>query len=90
MVANDDALREVALGPGGLRDGLAHGAIHLTMGTHGVQTVRALAAAHDEAGQVLVAAPVLGRPDVAAAGRLGIVAGGPIPPPSPAARRCSR
>jgi 3-hydroxyisobutyrate dehydrogenase-like beta-hydroxyacid dehydrogenase len=76
MVANDDALREVALGPGGLCESLAPGAIHVTMGTHGVQTVRSLAAAHAESGQVLVAAPVLGRPDVAAAGRLGIVTGG--------------
>jgi 3-hydroxyisobutyrate dehydrogenase-like beta-hydroxyacid dehydrogenase len=77
MVANDEALCEVALGPGGLRDSLEPGAIHVTMGTHGVQTVRTIAAAHHEAGQVLVAAPVLGRPDVAAAGRLGIVAAGP-------------
>ena len=34
--------------------------------------MRSLAAAHTEAGQVLVAAPVLGRPDVAAAGNLGM------------------
>lgn len=77
MLANDDALREVALGEGGLRDSLAPGAIHMTMGTHGVQTVRALTAAHEEAGQALIAAPVLGRPDVAAAGRLGVVVAGP-------------
>jgi hypothetical protein len=77
MLANDDALIEVALGPGGLRDHLPAGAIHMTMGTHGVATIRALADAHERAGQTLVAAPVLGRPDVAAAGRLGIVAGGP-------------
>jgi 3-hydroxyisobutyrate dehydrogenase-like beta-hydroxyacid dehydrogenase len=39
--------------------------------------VRQLDAKHREAGQVLVAAPVLGRPDLAATGQLGIVAGGP-------------
>ena len=77
MLADDAALREVVLGEGGLRDSLAPGAIHVVMGTHGVATVRALAAAHAEAGQVLVAAPVLGRPDVAAAGKLGIVTAGP-------------
>ena len=77
MVANDDALREVALGASGLRDSLAPGAIHMPMGTHGVGAIQALAAAHADAGQTLVAAPVLGRPDVAAAGQLGIVAGGP-------------
>ena len=76
MVADDAALREVALGPDGILEHLGRGAIHLTMGTHGVQTVRALAAAHAEAGQTLVAAPVLGRPEAVAAGRLGIVAGG--------------
>jgi 3-hydroxyisobutyrate dehydrogenase-like beta-hydroxyacid dehydrogenase len=47
------------------------------MGTYGVGTIRTLAAAHDGAGQILVAAPVLGRPDLAAAGQLGIVAAGP-------------
>jgi hypothetical protein len=77
MVADDSALREVTLGEGGLRDSLAAGAIHMVMGTHGVAVVREIAAAHREAGQVLVAAPVLGRPDVAAAGKLGIVAAGP-------------
>jgi 3-hydroxyisobutyrate dehydrogenase-like beta-hydroxyacid dehydrogenase len=39
--------------------------------------VRQLDAKHREAGQTLVAAPVLGRPDLAASGQLGIVAGGP-------------
>src|SRR5690606_23499054 len=32
---------------------------------------------HAEAGQVLVSAPVLGRPDVAAAGQLGVILAGP-------------
>lgn len=77
MLADDAALREVVLEPGGLRDSLPAGAIHVVMGTHGVATVRALAAAHTQAGQILVAAPVLGRPDVAAAGKLGIVTAGP-------------
>jgi 3-hydroxyisobutyrate dehydrogenase-like beta-hydroxyacid dehydrogenase len=47
------------------------------MGTHGVDAVRRVLELHSEAGQVLVVAPVLGRPEVAAAGRLGIVAAGP-------------
>jgi 3-hydroxyisobutyrate dehydrogenase-like beta-hydroxyacid dehydrogenase len=77
MLADDAALRAVVLDPGGLCDSLSEGAIHVVMGTHGVATVRALAAAHAQAGQILVAAPVLGRPDVAAAGKLGIVTAGP-------------
>jgi hypothetical protein len=47
------------------------------MGTHGIATVRELEQRHREAGQTLVAAPVLGRPDLAAAGQLGIVVSGP-------------
>jgi 3-hydroxyisobutyrate dehydrogenase-like beta-hydroxyacid dehydrogenase len=77
MLADDAALSAVVLDAGGLRDSLAVGSIHVVMGTHGVATVRSLAAAHTQAGQILVAAPVLGRPDVAAAGKLGIVAAGP-------------
>jgi 3-hydroxyisobutyrate dehydrogenase-like beta-hydroxyacid dehydrogenase len=77
MLADDGALREVALGEGGIRAALAPGGIHVCMGTHGVGVVGELARAHADAGQVLVAAPVLGRPDVAAAGGLGIVAAGP-------------
>lgn len=77
MVANDEVLLEVALGPGGLVESLENGAIHMVMGTHGIDAVRTLTEKHAEAGQVLVAAPVLGRPDAAAAGQLGIVVAGP-------------
>ncbi len=77
MVSDDTAVKEVVLGGQGLRDSLAPGAIHLCMGTHSVAAVQTLNAAHGEAGQRLVSAPVLGRPDAAAAGQLGIVAGGP-------------
>src|SRR5262245_26626101 len=84
MLVEDTAVGEVALGPGGLCASLPRGAIHLVMGTHGVGMVRTLATRHAEAGQLLVAAPVLGRPDLAASGQLGIVAGGP----EDALRRC--
>jgi 3-hydroxyisobutyrate dehydrogenase-like beta-hydroxyacid dehydrogenase len=77
MLANDEALLEVALGSGGIVESLGNGAIHVVMGTHGIGAVRTLTEKHAEAGQILVAAPVLGRPDVAAAGQLGIVAAGP-------------
>lgn len=76
MLVEDAALVDVALGSCGLRDSLDQGAIHLVMGTHGVATIRDLEAKHAAAGQTLVAAPVLGRPDLAASGQLGIVAGG--------------
>jgi 3-hydroxyisobutyrate dehydrogenase-like beta-hydroxyacid dehydrogenase len=78
MLVEDATILSVATGPEGLVDSLTPGAVHLVMGTHGVATIRALEARHAEAGQVLVAAPVLGRPDLAAAGQLGIVVAGPI------------
>jgi 3-hydroxyisobutyrate dehydrogenase-like beta-hydroxyacid dehydrogenase len=77
MLVEDATIVQVALGPKGIAESLPKGAIHLLMGTHGVAVVRQLEAAHRAAGQTLVAAPVLGRPDLAASGQLGIVAGGP-------------
>ncbi len=77
MLVEDATILEVALGPKGIASALPKGAIHLVMGTHGVAVVRQLEDAHRAAGQTLVAAPVLGRPDLAASGQLGIVAGGP-------------
>ncbi|HMB73632.1 MAG TPA: NAD(P)-dependent oxidoreductase [Gammaproteobacteria bacterium] len=85
MLVHDGAIRHVALETEGLCANLPAGAIHLVMGTHGIATIRELESAHDKAGQTLVAAPVLGRPDLAAAGQLGIVAAGP----EQAVSRCS-
>jgi 3-hydroxyisobutyrate dehydrogenase-like beta-hydroxyacid dehydrogenase len=85
MLVEDATIAHVALGPGGIKDSLAKGAIHLVMGTHGVAVVRELEAGHRSAGQTLVAAPVLGRPDLAASGQLGIVVAGP----EPAVARCT-
>jgi 3-hydroxyisobutyrate dehydrogenase-like beta-hydroxyacid dehydrogenase len=77
MLVHDEAIRQTALGSDGLCSNLAAGSVHLLMGTHGIATVRDLEDAHAGADQKLVAAPVLGRPDLAAQGQLGIVAGGP-------------
>jgi 3-hydroxyisobutyrate dehydrogenase-like beta-hydroxyacid dehydrogenase len=74
MLSDDDALRANA---GDITAALNDGAIHVAMGTHSVAAVIEIAELHSSAGQTLVAAPVLGRPDAAAAGQLGIVAGGP-------------
>ncbi len=77
MLVEDATVLDVATRPGGIRDSLQPGAIHLAMGTYGVTAIRALEKAHTGAKQFLVAAPVLGRPDLAAAGQLGIVTAGP-------------
>jgi len=78
MLVEDATILSVTTGPEGLVDSLTPGAIHLVMGTHGVATIRTLEQRHAEAGQILVAAPVLGRPDLAASGQLGVVVGGPL------------
>ena len=84
MLVEDATVTDVTLGRGGIRDSLPAGSIHLAMGTYGVAAIRTLARAHADAHQFLVAAPVLGRPDLAASGQLGIVTGGP----EAALRRC--
>jgi 3-hydroxyisobutyrate dehydrogenase-like beta-hydroxyacid dehydrogenase len=77
MLADDPALEAVVLHRSGLVETLPKGAIHMVMGTHGVDVIRRIGAGHAAAGQILVAAPVLGRPDMAASGQLGIVVAGP-------------
>ena len=77
MLPDDEALRAATVGPQGLVSALAPGAIHVVSGTHGVQVIDELAAAHRSAGQVLVTCHVLGRPDLAASGKLGLVPAGP-------------
>jgi len=77
MLAEDYVVKEVVLGPGGVRDSLSAGSIHLAMGTYAIPTIRSIETEHAKAKQTLVAAPVLGRPDLAATGQLGIVAAGP-------------
>lgn len=77
MLADDKALNAVADGPEGLIANLPANGVHVAMGTHAVGTIRALAARHAQAGQSLVGAPVLGRPEAVTAGRLGIIVAGP-------------
>jgi 3-hydroxyisobutyrate dehydrogenase-like beta-hydroxyacid dehydrogenase len=76
MLADDDAASDVAFGVGGLIAHLPKGAIHLSMSTISVALSKRLAQAHAQAGQRYVAAPVFGRPDMAAAAKLFIVAAG--------------
>ncbi len=77
MLTDDAALLELTLGPGGLLSALPTGAVHVSCSTVGPGTTRQLAAAHAAHGSALVAAPVFGKPDAAAAGRLWVGAAGP-------------
>jgi 3-hydroxyisobutyrate dehydrogenase-like beta-hydroxyacid dehydrogenase len=76
MLADDTALAHVVLAEGGVIASLRKGAIHVSMSTISVALSNELAQAHAEAGQRFVAAPVFGRPDMAAAAKLYIVAAG--------------
>jgi 3-hydroxyisobutyrate dehydrogenase-like beta-hydroxyacid dehydrogenase len=76
MLADDEAAANIAMGSGGLVENLSKGAIHLSMSTISVAMSDRLAQAHAQSGQRYVAAPVFGRPDMAAAAKLFIVAAG--------------
>ena len=75
MLADDTALREVWI-----RTGLverASAVVHLNMTSASLGMAQELAARHRDAGTRYVAAPVFGRPEIAATGQLDIVAAGP-------------
>ena len=76
MLADDAAAEAVALGENGIIDGLAPGAAHVSMSTISVALSERLAEAHAGRGQAYAAAPVFGRPEAAAAGKLFIAAAG--------------
>ncbi|GAA0686983.1 3-hydroxyisobutyrate dehydrogenase-like beta-hydroxyacid dehydrogenase [Dyella sp. SG562] len=75
MLSNDQAVRAVVL-EGGLLEEMDKGAVHVNHATVSVALARELAAAHAQRGIDYLAAPVFGRPDVAAAGKLNIVTAG--------------
>jgi 3-hydroxyisobutyrate dehydrogenase-like beta-hydroxyacid dehydrogenase len=77
MLADDHALRAVLL-DGGVLAGAPKGLLHVNMSTISVACAEELTAQHKQHGVSYVAAPVLGRPDVAAAGKLTILAAGPL------------
>ncbi|CAB3762140.1 NAD(P)-dependent oxidoreductase [Paraburkholderia solisilvae] len=75
MLADDAAVREVINAR--LLEQAPRGQIHVNMATISVALAEELASEHAQRGLNYVAAPVMGRPDVAAAAKLTIVAAGP-------------
>ena len=69
MLTDDAAAVEVVEQPGGMRDSLPKGGVHICAGTHSIAGIKKLTAIHAAAGQVLIASPMLGRPEVVAAGQ---------------------
>ncbi len=77
VLANDDAFRAV-ITPEVLA-AAPPGTVHVNLATVSVAAASEFAAAHTAAGVGYVAAPVIGRPPVAAAGRLNVVVAGGEP-----------
>jgi 3-hydroxyisobutyrate dehydrogenase-like beta-hydroxyacid dehydrogenase len=79
MLADDAAVEAVTFGidgAAGIVASLPPGAIHVSSSTISVALAERIAAAHAEAGQRFVSAPVFGRPEAAAAAKLFVVAAG--------------
>jgi 3-hydroxyisobutyrate dehydrogenase-like beta-hydroxyacid dehydrogenase len=75
MLASDEVIDEVILVPR-LLDLARPGLVHLVTATISVDFAKKLEKLHADAGVAYVAAPVLGRPDVAAKGELNVLAAG--------------
>ncbi len=76
MVANDAALEAVTGGEHGLIGRLGRDGVHVSMSTVSPTLARSLAERHGARGSHFVAAPVFGRPDAAASGKLWILQSG--------------
>lgn len=77
MLADDAALRDVANQNGGLLASLPKAGVHICAGTHSVAAIQELKAAHAKAGHVMIASPILGRPEAVAGGTASTVVAGP-------------
>ena len=76
MLADDRALEAVTSGDAGILAGLGEGGLHVAMSTIAPATARRLAKAHGQRGSAYLGAPVFGRPDAAAAGKLWVLQSG--------------
>jgi 3-hydroxyisobutyrate dehydrogenase-like beta-hydroxyacid dehydrogenase len=76
MLADDAALESIAGHSSDFVDRFAGGGIHVSMSTIAPRTARDLAEHHAKGGVAYLAAPVIGRPDRAAAGTLFILLAG--------------
>ncbi|HTJ57350.1 MAG TPA: NAD(P)-dependent oxidoreductase [Devosiaceae bacterium] len=75
MLSDDDAVAGVTFGPDGLL-AAPEKPLHVSLSTISVAFSERLTKAHREAGSRFVAAPVFGRPNAAAAGKLNVAAAG--------------
>jgi 3-hydroxyisobutyrate dehydrogenase-like beta-hydroxyacid dehydrogenase len=76
MLADDAALEQVLTGGEGLIEGLRPGALHISLSTISLAAAERTARLHAERAQRFLSAPVFGRPEAAASGKLFVVAAG--------------
>ncbi len=77
MLSDDKALEALLLSNSKFLNALSPNTVHICMSTISVALSEKLTEIHANAGQTYVAAPVFGRPEAAALGKLFIVAAGP-------------
>jgi 3-hydroxyisobutyrate dehydrogenase-like beta-hydroxyacid dehydrogenase len=77
MLADDASLESLVMGEAVIAERLSPHGIHISMTTVSPAMTRKLAKYHEQCGSVMVAAPVFGRPEAAAAKKLFICASGP-------------
>ena len=77
MVTDSSASELVACGPEGILEGAHEGMILIDMGSIAPEMSRSIATRAKDKGVMMLDAPVTGNPKVAAAGKLGIMIGGP-------------
>ena len=76
MLSDDPALLSVLRGEEGLMKGLPERSLHVSLSTISLATADRLTSEHKAHGQRYISAPVFGRPEAAAAGKLFVVAAG--------------
>ncbi len=76
MLADDHAVESAVLHAGGVLENLPRGATHISMSTISVALSKRLAEEHGKRGQHYITAPVFGRPEAAAAGKLFVATAG--------------
>jgi 3-hydroxyisobutyrate dehydrogenase-like beta-hydroxyacid dehydrogenase len=76
MLADDVAVEEVVFGADGILESLKPGGVHVSCSTISISLAERMAKAHALRQQDYLSVPVFGRPDIAAAGKLFLIAAG--------------
>ena len=76
IVSDDDALKQISTGDGGIAANLKAGGMHISISTILPATARELWALHQQYDNVYLASPVMGRPEAAKAGKLNFLVSG--------------